>query len=386
MLSVSELNKEEIGFIINIIGVEDIRKFFQDRPRLLQQLSPFRAKSLTAEQMTSLIYKNISSDIIFNYIQGEVERYIKHLDDSIIMIEKEVEDRNKATIIALAESPFRENLSVYYKLIEKNIDDDSIKLLSTIVNSPELVKMLSSEKSDKNLSEQIEQLTKQLNEKDTLIESVNESLLRVQNEEKQKVEDIRKQLADAQTTIASLQSELNTFKAADIIPEEEIDDGYAYHSMCKIYEFNSKLWMTRLADVSKNELIPFLVDISKPPMFGNNTRLRCTTGPTNIGHIGIWAWNFEENYKRPDEDYTHDMYCEKYIPIEIIDLSRRTTIDTIAEYLRNGISIIPSTDKVLFSVQISDEQFRGLLCSHKNYNIENGLLKLKEECYFLDDY
>ena len=386
MLSVSELNKEEIGFIINIIGVEDIRKFFQDRPRLLQQLSPFRAKSLTAEQMTSLIYKNISSDIIFNYIQGEVERYIKHLDDSISKLEKEVEDRNKATIIALAESPFRENLSVYYKLIEKNIDDDSIKLLSTIVNSPELVKMLSSEKSDKNLSEQIEQLTKQLNEKDTLIESVNESLLRVQNEEEQKVEDIRKQLADAQTTIASLQSELNTFKAADIIPEEEIDDGYAYHSMCKIYEFNSKLWMTRLADVSKNELIPFLVDISKPPMFGNNTRLRCTTGPTNIGHIGIWAWNFEENYKRPDEDYTHDMYCEKYIPIEIIDLSRKTTIDTIAEYLRNGISIIPSTDKVLFFFFLSDEQFRGLLCSHKNYNIENGLLKLKEECYFLDDY
>lgn len=290
MLSVNKLNREELEFLASIFEFDNIRKYFQKYPREYQKLTHLRAKTLTVDQIIALIQKNMSSDFIFNFMQGNAEGYIKQLDDIISKLEKEVEDRNKATIIALAASPFRENLSVYYKLIEKNIDDDSIKLLSTIVNSPELVKMLSSEKSDKNLSEQIEQLTKQLNEKDTLIESVNESLLRVQKEEEQKVEDIRKQLADAQTTIASLQSELDTIKAADIIPEEEIDDGYTYHSVCEVFtDYNGKIWLKRLADIEKNTIIPFECDELKPRLFGNRNKLYHKNGPESSGTIGIWA-------------------------------------------------------------------------------------------------
>lgn len=387
MLSVNKLNREELEFLASIFEFDNIRKYFQKYPREYQKLTHLRAKTLTVDQINALIQKNMSSDFIFNFMQGNAEGYIKQLDDSISKLEKEVEDRNKATIIALAESPFRENLSVYYKLIEKNIDDDSIKLLSTIVNSPELVKMLSSEKSDKNLSEQIEQLTKQLNEKDTLIESVNESLLRVQKEEEQKVEDLRKQLADAQTTIASLQSELNTIKAADIIPEEEIEDGYAYHSVCEVFtDYNGKIWLKRLADIEKNTLIPFECDEFKPRLFGNRNKLYHKNGPEASGTIGIWAWNASENWNDPATDYIVTSFCYNILPIQVVEIVGIKNTNDILKSLQAGIKINISTTSVIFAIKSSDSEYIGFLCSNKNLTVNNGVLKLNEECYSLDEY
>ena len=67
------------------------------------------------------------------------------------------------------------------------------------------------------------QRLKQLKEKETLIESGNERMKHLQKETDQKVTDISKQLDEANTAILSLQSELNTLKAAEQIQEENID-------------------------------------------------------------------------------------------------------------------------------------------------------------------
>lgn len=386
MLSIIKLNKEEIDFLINTLGIENIRKQFQKNPRGLQKITPLRAKSLSADQIRFLVHNNLSEDFIYGFLQSNTEDIVRQIDESVSKKEKDITDKNKAIIIVLAESLFKDNVSIYYKLKEKTIDDDYLKLVSLLVKSPKLVKELSYENDDSDLSEQIEKLTKQLEEKDSLLESSNEIMKQLQKETDQRVADISKQLDEANASILSLQSELNTLKAAEQIPEEDIDDGYTYHSLCKIYEYNGKLWMSRLADVEKNELIPFKVDVNKPPAFGNNTRLRCTTGPDGIGHIGIWAWNFEENYKRPDEDYTHDLYCEKYVPIEVVDFSVSVNSGEVVDCLKNGVSVNPSTGMIILAIKINNRQYRGVLCSNKNCEIDNGLLKLKEDCYYVDEY
>ncbi len=386
MLSIIKLNKEEIDFLINTLGIENIRKQFQKNPRGLQKITPLRAKSLSADQIRFLVHNNLSEDFIYGFLQSNTEDIIRQIDESVSKKEKDITDKNKAIIIVLAESLFKDNVSIYYKLKEKTIDDDYLKLVSLLVKSPKLVKELSYENDDSDLSEQIEKLTKQLEEKDSLLESSNEIMKQLQKETDQRVADISKQLDEANASILSLQSELNTLKAAEQIPEEDIDDGYTYHSLCKIYEYNGKLWMSRLADVEKNELIPFKVDVNKPPAFGNNTRLRCTTGPDKIGHIGIWAWNFEENYKRHDEDYTHDLYCEKYVPIEVIDFSVSVNSDEVVDCLKNGVSVTPSTGMIILAIKINNGQYRGVLCSNKNCEIGNGSLKLKDDCYSIDEY
>ncbi|MBR4021347.1 MAG: hypothetical protein IKI94_01910 [Ruminococcus sp.] len=386
MLSIIKLNKEEIDFLINTLGIENIRKQFQKNPRGLQKITPLRAKSLSADQIRFLVHNNLSEDFIYGFLQSNTEDIVSQIDESVSKKEKDITDKNKAIIIVLAESLFKDNVSIYYKLKEKTIDDDYLKLVSLLVKSPKLVKELSYENDDSDLSEQIEKLTKQLEEKDSLLESSNEIMKQLQKETDQRVADISKQLDEANASILSLQSELNTLKAAEQIPEEDIDDGYTYHSLCKIYEYNGKLWMSRLADVEKNELIPFKVDVNKPPAFGNNTRLRCTTGPDGIGHIGIWAWNFEENYKRPDEDYTHDLYCEKYVPIEVVDFSVSVNSGEVVDCLKNGVSVNPSTGMIILAIKINNRQYRGVLCSNKNCEIDNGLLKLKEDCYYVDEY
>ena len=381
MLSITKLNKEEIDFMISVFEIENIRKYFQKYPRGLQKLTPLRAKSLSYDQIRSLVQKNISSDFVYSFMQNNAESFIHQFDDSVKKIESRVKDKIKAFIIALADSPFKGNISIYFKLNEKAIDDDYLELLSFLVNMPDVEKMLLGENDNNDLSLQIEGLTKQLTDKEDLIKSDKVIFKQFQKETEQKTAEINKELDEANLTIAALRSELEKWKSAEHISEEDIDDGYTFHSLCRVYEYNSKLWISRLADIEKNELIPFKSDADKPAMFGNNIWLRHTTGPKEIGFIGVWAWYYEENWKKPGEDYTHSLFCDKYTPIEVINISGNTTKEEIGDYLKNGIKIKPSTNRVLFSIKTYDAKYIGILCSEKDWDIHNGVLKLNSDCY-----
>lgn len=387
MLSVTKLNKEEIDFLISIFEIDNIRRYFQKYPRELQKLTPLRAKSLTADQITALVQSNLSSDFIYNFMQSNVEGYVKQFDENVAVIEKDVDDKNKAIIIAFAESPFKDNVSMYYKLKEKTIVDDYINLLSLLVKSPKLVKDLSSEKDDNDLSDQIEKLTKQLEEKDTLIESGNANMQQLQKETDHKVADLSKQLDEANTAILSLQSELNTLKAAEQIPEEDIDDGYTYHSLCEVFtDYNGKVWLKRLADIEKNRIIPFECDEFKPRLFGNRNKLYHKNGPVSSGTIGIWAWNATENWNDPSTDYIVTSFSYDILAIQIIEIQGiHNTVDIINS-IKNGIKIAASSTNFLFAMKNSENGYKGVLCSTKNSVIENGILKLKNECYSIDEY
>ena len=146
MLSIIKLNKDEIDFLINTIGIENIRKQFQKNPRGLQRITPLRAKSLSADQIRSLVQNNLSEDFIYGFLQNNTEEIVRQIDESVSKKEKEITDKNKAIIIVLAESLFKDNVSIYYKLKEETIDDDYLNLVSILVKSPKLVKDLSSEK------------------------------------------------------------------------------------------------------------------------------------------------------------------------------------------------------------------------------------------------
>ena len=280
MLSIIKLNKDEIDFLINTIGIENIRKQFQKNPRGLQRITPLRAKSLSADQIRTLVHNNLSEDFIYGFFQSNTEDIVRQIDERVSKKEKDITDKNKAIIIVLTESLFKDNVPIYYKLKEQTISDDYLNLVSILVKSPKLVKDLSSEKDDNDLSDQIEKLTKQLEEKKTLIESGNERMKQIQKETDQKVADISKQLDEANASILSLQSELNTLKAAEQIPEEDIDDGYTYHSLCEVFtDYNGKVWLKRLADIEKNRIIPFECDELKPRLFGNRNKLYHKNGP-----------------------------------------------------------------------------------------------------------
>ncbi|SFX40164.1 hypothetical protein [Ruminococcus sp. XPD3002] len=387
MLSIIKLNKDEIDFLINTIGIENIRKQFQKNPRGLQRITPLRAKSLSADQIRTLVHNNLSEDFIYGFFQSNTEDIVRQIDERVSKKEKDITDKNKAIIIVLAESLFKDNVPIYYKLKEKTINDDYLKLVSLIVKSPKLVKDLSSEKDDNDLSDQIEKLTKQLEEKETLIESGNERMKHLQKETDQKVTDISKQLDEANTAILSLQSELNTLKAAEQIPEEDIDDGYTYHSLCEVFtDYNGKVWLKRLADIEKNRIIPFECDEFKPRLFGNRNKLYHKNGPVSSGTIGIWAWNATENWNDPSTDYIVTSFSYDILAIQIIEIQGiHNTVDIINS-IKNGIKIAASSTNFLFAMKNSENGYKGVLCSTKNSVIENGILKLKNECYSIDEY
>lgn len=387
MLSIIKLNKEEIDFLINTLGIESIRKQFQKNPRGLQRITPLRAKSLSADQIRTLVHNNLSEDFIYGFLQSNTEDIIRQIDESVSKKEKDIIDKDKAIIIVLAESLFKDNVSIYYKLKEKTTDDNYIRLVSLLVKSPKLVKELLNGNDDSDLSEQVEKLTKELEEKKALIESGNAIMQQLQKETDQRVADINKQLDEANASILSLQSELNTLKAAEQIPEEDIDDGYTYHSLCEVFtDYNGKVWLKRIADIEKNRIIPFECDELKPRLFGNRNKLYHKNGPVSSGTIGIWAWNATENWNDPSTDYIVTSFSYELLAIQIIEIPGiRNTID-ILNSLKNGIETVSSSTKYLFAVKNSEDEYKGLLCSSKNCDIENGKLKLKNECYSIDEY
>ena len=102
--------------------------------------------------------------------------------------------------------------------------------------------------------------------------------------------------------------------------------------------------------------------------------------------MGIWAWNVEQNWNNPNNDHTDTFYCRKYTPIEIIDISKIATKDTMVNHLKKGIESVPSTNKALITVKTGDDDFSGILCSNNDWILNNGVLKLNEACYDVDEY
>ena len=384
MIPIKELNKTEVEYLLSIIGEDAIRKYFSDYAEDFRSVinRDQRIISLKLNQICKIVYDNPSANLIIKLMNDKIVPILEEIE--YISSEYEVKYTNEiALVIALSQSRFKNNIPLYFRLIEKKVDDDYTNIISFLVESPEIIKLIINENDDRDLSEQIEKLTKQLEEKDRSIASNDESLHQLNC----KLNEMSKQIDDANATISSLQSELDSLKAADQIPEEDIDDGYTYHSLCEVYiDYKDGPKLRRLADVGKSGIIPFVCDKNEPKLFGNRNKIYHKNGPDTPGFIGVWAWNATKKWSNPSTDYILSNYCDNINVIQVVEISGAKKINDMIDIIKKGVEITPVSTKLLFIIRNSESDVNGILFTNDELDINKGIVAVKSSCYSVDGY
>lgn len=389
MIPISELTQNDVSYLINVFGIELIRKLFQKNPHEFQRMAPGRvAKALSVQKIHDIVWKNISTDFIFNFINHNTQILLDNISKDINSYTELYEDSVKSFIEVIEKSPFKEKPELYFKLTEKPCSEEYLSLLKYLINSSE-TNFISNDNSEK---ESIEELKKEFEQKEQNYKSEIQELIQLKkfsdkNYEKVKTELIEKniKLNESNETVLKLQELLEETKKTEEILEE--DDEYEHLSICKVYvDYNRELCLSRLADISEGRIIPFECNEYEPKLFNNRTKLFYKDGPSDKGFFGLWKWNAIPNNNDQNKDYVKTQYYSNYAPIEVIVLDNIEDIGGLVDVLKSGINVIMSSYKTIFCIKTSETSYSGLLCTNKETEISGDIIRLKSDLYSLEKY
>ncbi len=173
----------------------------------------------------------------------------------------------------------------------------------------------------------------------------------------------------------------------DALPSDSTDE---IISLCSISNLNGQYnlkELRRYADLdNKGRYYTFLRDRSISPYFKNRDRLFCNDGPSDIGFYGIWNWAAIPKANDPEKDYVKSSYNKDIAAIEIVTLTDVTTIDELADLLKNGIEFVPHSGKVMFTSCAIGGRYIGVLCEVKKLHSINGKTTISADCTVLPVY
>ena len=331
------------------------------------------------------------------------------------------------------------NIELYFKLTDNVLDNDTraaiyaeMNNLSHLLNETfdqveateqknrsltdqnlNLTKQVeAAEQKNRSLTEQNHSLTEQV---DAMIEVIRSS--KAASEEK--VREIEKskasldsKLTAAQAKIAELETAaaaatiaVNTVTIADAGSGADADyltqfddtntaalsaDGpNEIISLCTIFNLNDQhnpKELRRYADLDNGRYNTFLRDRSISPYFKNRDRLFCNDGPSDVGFYGIWNWSAIPKANDPEKDFVKSSYNKDIAAIEVVTVADVTTIDELAELLKNGIEFVPHSGKVMFTTCAFGGRYAGILCEVKKLHTANGKTTISADCTVLPVY
>ena len=268
------------------------------------------------------------------------------------------------------------------------------------------------EQKNRSLTEQNHSLTEQV---DAMIEVIRSS--KAASEEK--VREIEKSKASLDSKLTAAQAkiaELETAAAAATIAVNTVtisdagsgaDADYLTQfddtntaalsadgpdeiiSLCTIFNLNDQhnpKELRRYADLDNGRYNTFLRDRSISPYFKNRDRLFCNDGPSDVGFYGIWNWSAIPKENDPEKDFVKSSYNKDIAAIEVVTVADVTTIDELAELLKNGIEFVPHSGKVMFTTCASGGRYTGILCEVKKLHTANGKTTISADCTVLPVY
>lgn len=160
-------------------------------------------------------------------------------------------------------------------------------------------------------------------------------------------------------------------------------------SVCSVTapDHNGKIWLRRLGDIDdKGRMISFDFDPDQSKVFDNRNRIFWNDGPEVEGSIGIWDWSAIPNITSPGTDYIESHFDSNESPIQIIEVSGVYTLNELLETLKEGVTDISRTERIMFIYQQSYCNYEGVLCEKKQIESASGKLKLAKFVVSLDVY
>jgi hypothetical protein len=232
----SQISDEDIRYICNVIYINDIRDYFSKNSKSFAKIRPgFRANKIKEAEARRILFSNRKNDFIGSFLNKTIDRWL-HQINKVFGIELEKSSKNKAYIKALIDSDFKDNVQLYFKLIESEETSEFIELLSESValiseerknidaskTSNESDEKKKYEKKIKDIKKEhdkeVKKLNKQVSVAEGKLEKANEKLYYTNN----LIDEINNQLEKEKKNYSEANEELLKVKKENRKQKEQI--------------------------------------------------------------------------------------------------------------------------------------------------------------------
>lgn len=255
----SHMSDEDIKYICNVIRIDDIRHYFAANSKEFAKIKPgFRANKIKDSEARKILFLNRKNDFISSYLEKTINLWIHQIDEALNE-EFSKSSKNKAYIKVLIDSYFKDNVELYFKLINSDESSGFIELLresisliceerKTIKNiqiSNDFVDKKEHDKAIREIKKEHEKEIKKFNKNI----SIMEGKLNEKNDELEKIKDNfklnTKQLEEEKSKSAAINKELVSLKKDNKRYKKEIT------AIQKVQETNDKFLVFNAKDFTK---------------------------------------------------------------------------------------------------------------------------------------
>lgn len=245
MCDLSVLSNDEYRILCNSIPHSMVVNYFQKNPKEFAKIKPgFRPFSIKAKDAKKILIEKRDNRFIYSFIHNVANEWIKEICKVAKSRECEECSELLAYVYTLPESFFSENVSAFFKLIDKNVSEDNLIIICQIVT---LLK--SKNESAENLKKDLEEALKNCNfleaqlcqqkkaaqkikEKDNLISQLSEKqknqevrINSLENEKQvahQKINEQEDLISMLNQCVSNLEEKIKVLKKENVSLEEKI--------------------------------------------------------------------------------------------------------------------------------------------------------------------
>ncbi|MCD8049986.1 MAG: hypothetical protein LUG52_10445 [Clostridia bacterium] len=153
-------------------------------------------------------------------------------------------------------------------------------------------------------------------------------------------------------------------------------------SLCCIgLDYKGRKCPIRYADLSCNGHYDiFVKNKNASAHFANRDKIYCKDDSFDIGFYGIWNWTAVQDKNDPIRERVLSRYNEAIDAIEVVIIKEASSLDELVDMIKRGIDYKPHSNKTMFSVCKSEEEYIGILCGRKELITDDGKTFFNENC------
>lgn len=210
------LSSEEIQFICSSIPYGDVIKYFKKNSKEFSKIRPgFRPDAVPPKDVTRLLKNNINRDFISSFVEKTIEMWLLQIQAAYESYLDEGKGETAAIVHTLSQSYFSDNVTLYFKLADKNYSDEQISLISYLAYDNKTTKQ-----QIENLNESVLELKTTIRDMEAIAKKKDLETKRLQNKLQQALEELEA-LRNLKFEIAGLSSDLQRYKEKAITLENQ---------------------------------------------------------------------------------------------------------------------------------------------------------------------
>lgn len=385
----NRLSKTDVESICKLIGLRDLKQNFQTNSNGFSRIKPgFRPKTISDEEAVTLTVQNVTTRFISKFLNEKIQSLMdKIIGEQANLIAKGIPS-DDAHIIALANSPFYDNLDLYFRLeqpVRSSEEIGALKIAIRIakrVHKPDSVEDAPTDRTTKLLKEELEAQKEYARNK---IQQVQDLLKETQASLQATAEDatrLRDEKDELKNKLDLKEKELTRYRALEKYSIsnriDTTDAKYPFKSLCKVFWADGYVRLKRLSDIHHDEITgDYLEEFPTQRDLFSDQR----SGTFQEGYVGVWDWHVIPNKKDPSRDFIETSYSSSQ-PTQIIIFKECDSVEKIIKKLTVGVSEKIYCDGVLFAYW-NGKKYEGIYCHPKDLDIKIDRISLKQDVFRL---